>query len=119
MPRLLSSSKNVRSRATIELNSKEVCIVSVAEAGVVVVRAYRANGFLARLVGSFIGPVLYREKNVYAATKTAAVLAARFPEQSAALPFRNPVLRAFANTVWHCSNAAEVMLALNDARAST
>lgn len=118
MPRLLSSSEKVRSRAAIELASKEVCIVSVAEAGVVV-RAYRANGFVARLVGSRIGPVLYREKNVYAATKTAAVLTARFPEQSGALAFRNPVLRALANTVWHCSNAAEVMLALNDARAST
>jgi hypothetical protein len=102
----------------IELDSKEFCIVSIAEVGVVV-RAYRAGGYFTQLVGSFVGPVLYREKDFYAAAKTAAVLATRFPEQDASLAFRNPVLRAFANAVWHCSNAPEVMLALNDARAST
>jgi hypothetical protein len=118
MPKLLASSETVGNRATIELDSKEVCIVTVVESGVVV-RAYRAHGFLARLVGPFIGPVLYREKDIYAAAKTAAVLAARFPEQNEVLAYRNPVLRALANAVWHCSNAAEVMLALNDARAST
>jgi hypothetical protein len=44
------------------------------------------------------------------AAKTAASLDTMFPEKTPALKFRNPVLSAFANAVWHCSSTAEVSI---------
>jgi hypothetical protein len=115
MSKLIYINETSGCRATIELDSKEICMVSVAQAGVVV-RAYRAKEFIRSLVGSYFGPVLFNEENVDAAAKTAAVLDTRFPGQNADLAFRTPILLAFANAIWHCSNAPEVMLILNDAR---
>jgi hypothetical protein len=42
-----------------------------------------------------------------------------FPEGTPSLSFKNPVLSAFANAIWHCSSAAEVSIVLNEPLART
>jgi hypothetical protein len=69
MPKLIYSNEKFGWGATIALDSGDVCIVSVAQAGVLV-RSYKQN-FIGRLLGSFIGTKLYEEKNVYKAAFTA------------------------------------------------
>ncbi len=116
MPRLVYSNEKVGCGATIELDSSEICMISVAQAGVLV-RSYR-KGFFGAVFGSYFGPTLYNEKNVYLAAKTAASLKSQFPEQISHLNFANPVLSAFANAIWNCASAAEVAVVLNEAIAS-
>ena len=116
MPKLIFSSEKFGCGATIQLDNDEICLISVAQAGVLV-RSY-PSGFLKRLFGSLRGPILYNEKNVSKAVKTAMVLAAQFPERHPSLKFQDQVLAAFANAVWRCSSAAEVSLVLNDAEMS-
>jgi len=106
------SSEKAGCGATIELDNGETCLISVAQSGVLV-RSYK-KGFLSSVLGSFLGPILYSEKNVYRAAATAAVLDSRHA-QVASLKFQNPVLTAFASAVWHCSSAAEVAITLNEA----
>jgi hypothetical protein len=113
LPRLVFSSEKTGCGATIELDNGDTCLISVAQAGVLV-RSYR-KGFFNGILGSFLGPVLYSEKSGYVAAKTAKSLDARFPEPIQVLNFRNPVLMAFANAVWHCSSAAQVAGVLNEA----
>jgi len=98
--------------ATIELDNGDTCLISVAQSGVLV-RSYE-KGFWGGLLGSFFGPILYNEKNVYRAAKTAAALDSK-NARVASLRFQNPVLTAFAGAVWHCSSAAEVAITLNEA----
>jgi hypothetical protein len=112
MPRLLYSSETKGCGATIQLDSQEICIISVAQTGVLV-RSYR-DGFLSHLWGSFLGPLLYKEQNVYKATKTAMALAVLFPDEVIQLQFKNPVLSAFAKAVWQCSEAGRVAILLNE-----
>jgi hypothetical protein len=38
-----------------------------------------------------------------------------YPEQASPLSFKNPVLAAFSNAIWHCSSAVEVCTVLNEA----
>jgi hypothetical protein len=113
MPKLLYSSERFGCGATIELASGDICIVSVAQIGVRV-RSYR-KGLFGSLFGGFIGPILFNEKNVYVAAKTAVVLHELFPDYPPSLNFKNPVLAAFAGAVWTCSSAAEVSCVLNEA----
>jgi hypothetical protein len=40
-----------------------------------------------------------------------------FPQQIPSLRFKNPVLTAFSNAIWHCSSAAEGCVVLNEALA--
>jgi hypothetical protein len=110
MTKLVYSSERAGCGATIQLDSGDICIVSVAQAGVRV-RTYRPGRFL----GSFFGPILYDEKNVYANAQTAQALSEQFPEQQPNLMFENPVLCVFANAIWHCSTPAEVAKVLNEA----
>jgi hypothetical protein len=112
MPRLVYSSEKLGCGATIELDSGEICMISVARLGVLV-RFYK-TGRWNGLLGSFFGSVLYNEKNVYRAAKTAAALDTKYA-QVPSLKFRNPVLAAFASAVWSCSSAAEVAIVLNEA----
>jgi len=91
--------------ATIRLDSGEPCLISIAQTGVRV----RKTRF------GFLGPVLYSEKNVYQAAATAKALSERFPNNLLPTEFSNPVLRAFANAVLHCSTCAEVAVTLNEA----
>jgi hypothetical protein len=109
----LHSSETVGRGATIELESGEICLISVAQSGVLV-RSYR-KGLFGALFGSFFGPILYKEQVVHKAAKTAMALSLFYPEQEPSLNFRNPILGAFANAVWHCSSAAEASTALNEA----
>lgn len=112
MTKLLYSSETIGCGATLELGSKETCLVSVAQTGVLV-KGYR--GRFGRFMISFFGATLYRERNVYNAANTAAALDALFPQRAVPVAFRNPVLAAFTNAVWHCSSAAEVAVKLNEA----
>jgi hypothetical protein len=107
MPRLTYSSEKVGCGATIELDNGDTCMISVAQAGVLV-RSYK-KGFWSGILGSFLGPILYNEKSVYRAAKTAAALDSKYPTV-ASLKFRNPVLTAFASAVWNCSSAAGVAM---------
>jgi len=79
MTKLLYSSETIGCGATLELDSKETCLVSVAQTGVLV-KGYR--GRFGRFWISFFGATLYREKNVYKAANTAAALDALFPATS-------------------------------------
>jgi hypothetical protein len=91
--------------ATIRLDSGEPCLISIAQTGVRV----KKTRF------GFLGPVLYNEENVYRAAATARALSERFPNNLLPAEFSNPVLRAFANAVLHCSTCAEVAVTLNEA----
>jgi hypothetical protein len=86
-------------------------LISVAQAGVLV-RSYKQGSF-SGLVGSFFGPTLYNEKNVYKAARTAQALSAAFPAITE-LRFKNPVLQAFSTAVWHCSSPTSVAVTLNE-----
>jgi hypothetical protein len=111
MPKLIFSNEKIGYGATIELDNGDVCMISVAQSGVLV-RSYR-KGFWSSMIGSFFGPVLYRESNVYRATETAMALASS-NRPVANLTFQNPVLTAFAQTVWQCSSAVDVAIKLNE-----
>jgi hypothetical protein len=110
MPMLIYSSEKFGSGATIELDNNEICIVSCARVGVRV-RTHKKGA----LLGAFLGAILYHEKDIYKAAKTAQTLDALYPDYPDDLAFNNPVLKAFANAVWHCSSAAEVCAVLNEA----
>lgn len=94
MTKLLYSSETIGCGATLELASKETCSISIARTGVLV-KSHRG-----RLGISFFGAILYRD-NVYKAANTAVALDALFPQRAVPVAFRNPVLAAFANAVWH------------------
>jgi len=113
MPKLINHSEKFGCGATIGLDSGETCLISVAQAGVLV-RSYK-KGVIATLVGSFLGPKLYDETNVYKAAATAMALDTIYPDYQVPIRFKNPVLGAFANAVWQCSTAAEVGVILNTA----
>ena len=115
MPKLLRSSETFGCGATIELDSKEVVYVSIAQTGVLVRLWNRTGGLVRSIISNFFGPKLYNEKDVYRNAKVAQVLSERFPEQASCLSFRNPVLSVFSNAIWHCSSASEVCVVLNEA----
>jgi hypothetical protein len=110
MPELIYSSEKLGCGATIKLDSGEVCVISVAQSGVLI-RSYRHGS----LFGSWFGPILYNEKAVYKAAKTAMLLSARYSQKTPLPAFKNPVLSAFANAVWHCSSAGEAAVVINQA----
>jgi hypothetical protein len=56
-----------------------------------------------------MGPILYDERDVYRAAQTGMALDALFPERKIPIPITNPVLRAFANAIWQCASATEVV----------
>jgi hypothetical protein len=66
-------------------------------------------------MSNFFGPKLYNESSVYKNAQTARALSMIYPKQAPFLQFKNPVLAAFANAIWHCSSASEVCTVLNDA----
>jgi hypothetical protein len=113
MPKLVYSSEKHGCGATIELDNQEICLVSVSPSGVLV-RSSRGR-FRRILVGSF-GAILYNEKDVFKAAKTAAALNSLFPPGRIPLTVRNSVLGAFANAIWQCSSTADICVALNTAQ---
>jgi len=109
VPELIYSSERLGSGATIRLDTAEVVIVSLAQSGALV-RLNRG------LLGSLFGPVLYREKSLHKAASTGIMLALEYPDKTPLLPqFKSPVLASYANAVWHCSTAAAVAVAINQA----
>ena len=105
MTRILDFSETVGCGATFMLDSGEPCVLSVAQTGVRV----RKSRY------GFMGPILYDERNVYRAAQTGIALDSIFPERKIPIPISNPLLRAFANAIWHCANAADVARTLNEA----
>lgn len=91
--------------ATIRLGSGEPCSVSIARTGVRVKKS--------RL--GWFGPLLYNETNLYKVAQTAEALDRQFPANLLPPGLTDPVLRAFANAIFHCSSSAEVAVILNRA----
>lgn len=126
MPKLLLSSEtpdqSLASRivsaacgATIKLDNNDVVYVSIAQVGVLVRKHDMSGGLIKRLMSSFLGPKLYNESDVFKNAQTARALSMIFPDQAPQLRFKNPVLAAFSNAIWHCGSAAEVSVVLNEA----
>jgi hypothetical protein len=107
MPKLLYSSETLGCGATLELDSKEICLISVARRTGVRVKGFQ--GRFGRFWIGFFGSILYEEKNAYKLTQMIDNLNSFFPGRGLPIKFRNPALAAFANAVWHCSSAAEVI----------
>jgi hypothetical protein len=117
MPKLLRSSETAGCGATIELDNGEVVYVSIAQTGVLVRRWDMHGGLIKLLLSSVFGPKLYVEGNVYKIAQTTRALSLIYPEQASMLYFKNPVLAAFSNAIWHCASAAQVCTSLNEAAA--
>jgi hypothetical protein len=115
MPKLLRSSETAGCGGTIELDNGEVVYVSIAQTGVLVRKWDMNGGLIKSLLSNFFGPKLYNESSVYKNAQTARALSLIYPEQASPLSFKNPVLAAFSNAIWHCSSAAEVCTVLNEA----
>jgi len=113
LPKLLYSSETVGCGATLELDSKETCLISVARRARVRVRGF--EGRFGRFWISFFGSILYEERNAYKVGQMVTTLNSLFSERLLPVEFRNPALAAFTNAVWHCSSAAEVIWRLNEA----
>jgi hypothetical protein len=115
MPRLVYSSEKHGQGATIELDSKEVVVCSIAQMGVLVY-LYNNQGLIGSILSNFWGARLYNQRDVYKNAQTAQALSELYPD--VAEPFRkfkNPALQAFTNAIWHCGSAAEVCTVLNEA----
>lgn len=115
MPKLLRSSETASYGATIELDNGEVVYVSIAQIGVLVRKWDMSGGLIKTLLSNFFGPKLYTESSVYKNAQTARALSMMYPEQAPPLRFKNPLLAAFSNAIWHCASAAEVCVTLNEA----
>jgi hypothetical protein len=115
MPKLLRSSETAGCGATIKLDSGEVIYVSIAQVGILVRHWNMSGGIFKTLLSNFFGSKLYNENDVYKNARTAQALSIMYPSQAPELQFKNPVLSAFANAIWHCSSAAEVCVVLNEA----
>ena len=113
LPKLLYSSETVGCGAALQLDSKEICLISVArQAGV---RVRGSQGRFGRLWTRLFGAILYEERNAYKIAQAVAALNSLFSEQVLPVTFRNPALAAFTNAVWHCSSTAEVIWKLDEA----
>jgi hypothetical protein len=114
MPQLLYSSEKFGLGATIELDSKEVVVCSIAQISVLV--HLQNPGILGALLSSMWGARLYREKDVYKNAQTAMALSVLYPKIAQPLRhLKNPPLRTYANSIWHCASAAEVCTVFNQA----
>src|SRR6516162_4631834 len=104
MPKLLRSSETAGCGGTIELDNGEVVYVSIAQTGVLVRRWDMHGGLIKLLLSSVFGPKLYVEGNVYKIAQTTRALSLIYPEHASMLYFKNPVLAAFSNAIWHCAS---------------
>jgi hypothetical protein len=115
MPRLVYSNEKHGCGATIELDSSEVVILSIAQVSVLVFLWDMRGGLIRRIMSNFFGARLYKESVAYKNVRTAEALRRMYPDQAAELQFKHPVLAVFANAIWHCRSAAEVSEVLNEA----
>lgn len=115
MPRLVYSSEKHGQGATIELDSKEVVVCSIAQMGVLVF-LYNNKSLIGSILSNFWGARLYKQSDVYKNARTAQALSELYPDVAEPLHnFKNPLLTVFANAIWHCRSAAEVCTVLNEA----
>jgi hypothetical protein len=117
MPRLAYSSETKGCGATIELDTGEVIIVSIARSVMVTLAYRKQDGLLKRLFSGY-GRKLYFEENPYKNAKTMGALLEMFPDQAPELRiknFKSPALEIFANAVWHCPSATDVCMVINSA----
>jgi hypothetical protein len=114
MPRLVYSSEEHSEGATIELDSKERVVCSIAQMSVLVF-LYDTRSRLRGILSNIWGARLYNQRDVYRNVRTAQALSELYPDVAEPLrKFRNPVLTLFANAIWHCRSAAEVCTVLNE-----
>src|SRR5690349_6574262 len=113
LPKLLYASELVGCGATLKLDSKETCLISVAPRSGVRVKCFQGR-FGWFWIG-FSGSILYEEKNASKITQMIENLNSLFSDRALPIKFCNPALTAFTNAVWHCSSAAEVIWKLNEA----
>ena len=105
MPELLHYSETTGCGVTLRLDNGEPCLISVAQTGVRV----RKTRF------GFLGSILFDEKNVYLAARTAMGLHELFPRWMLPVTIKNPVLSAFANAAWQSPSAAAVAVTFGKA----
>ncbi|MDP3052927.1 MAG: hypothetical protein Q8N22_03190 [bacterium] len=91
--------------ARFRMPNNDPCWLSVAQGGIVVKKS---------IIGLF-GAELYKETNVYYVGNTAKALSERYSDNLTPTNMRNPVLKAFSNTILHCSDLPEVVHILNSA----
>jgi len=106
MPKLLRSSETAGCGATIELDNGEVVYVSVAQVGGMVRKLDIHGGLIKSILSNFLGPKLYDESSVYKNAQIAQAFSIMYPEQAPPLRFKNPVLAAFSNAIWHCQGCS-------------
>ena len=90
MPRLVYSSEKHGQGATIELDSKEVVVCSIAQMGVLVF-LYNNKSLIGSILSNFWGARLYKQSDVYKNARTAEALSELYPD--VAEPLRNFKIR--------------------------
>ncbi|MGY4513571.1 hypothetical protein [Bradyrhizobium sp. USDA 3650] len=111
MPRLLYTNERFGHDATIILDSGDACWISVGKKGVLV-RSHK-HSFWGGLLGSFFGPKLYQERDVYQALRVSQTIAATF-RPVPQIGCKDVILKAFCTAVWHCSSPERVEIVLNE-----
>jgi hypothetical protein len=99
------------------LDSAEIIVISVARTGLLI-KLQKSMGVITELFSA----VLYRDRVITTVVGLSVILTLEYPTRAPLLPtFKNPVLAACANAVWHCATAAEVVAVLMQAsrRAAT
>jgi len=90
--------------SSLRMDNGDPCFISVAQTGVRVKKSK----------SGMFGPILFDNKNVYESANYAKALCYLYPENMLPTGFTNNVLMAFTNSVFHCSQIAEVTIALNE-----
>ena len=115
MPTLLQWSETTGCGATIKLDNGDVVHVSVTRYGLSV-RQWDVSTLWRTLFTSWFGPKLYGERNRHRNSHVAEELNLIFPYRAPQLPqFKNPLLAAFANGIWHSQSAADCATILRQA----
>ncbi len=113
MPKLLYSSEKWGCGVTIQLDNKDVIIVSIDQGELLVRNKDHREGFLKTITSNLNGPAIYRSKNQYKTAKIAEHLDIAFREDIPGVVLHNPVLSSFAKAICQCSSADEVELLLH------
>ena len=96
--------------ANLLMNNNDPCWIGIVQTGVLVKKS--AIGMFGAIL---YGAILYEEKNIYEAGRTAEALHNLYPIDLTPPEMWNPVLKAFTNAVLHCSDLGQVTRVLNEA----
>ncbi len=113
MPKLLYSSEKWGCGVTIQLDNKDVIIVSIDQGELLVRNKDHHEGFLKAITNNWNGPAIYRSKDQYKTAKIAETFDIAFLENIPGVVLHNPVLSSFAKAICQCSSADEVELLLH------